>query len=908
MDGRPIELGHARQQCVLAALLMDANRVVSADQLVDRVWGDAGPGRARDTLYSYLSRLRQAFSQATDVRLVRQPGGYALQVESPTDVDRFRSLAVRARAATNEHAVALFGQAVELWQGVPFGALDNPWINQVRGQLDDELFALELDRNDVLLRLGRPITAPVGQARHPLDERLAGQLMLAAYRGGRQADALDHYRRVRTGLADELGVDPSPVLQRLYQQILAADPALDIEVRRPATDQPVPRQLPATVSRVVGRAEEWHALDSQLASVGTGTSTVITAISGTPGIGKTTLALGWAHAAASSFPDGQLYVNLRGFDPSGQVMAPAAVIVGFLTALGVAPRAVPAALDAQLALYRSLAADRRLLILLDNARDTAQVRPLLPGSPTCLVLVTSRHQLASLVAREHAQHLPLDLLSTSEARDLLAGFLDPGLIRSQERTVDELIARCAHLPLALSIAAARVLTTPGAALDTMVAALGRAPMPLGELSTGDGHDTDIRSVFSWSYQALPLDAARLFRILGLHPGPDVSSAASASAAGVSESDVRPMLGELTRANLLTQHAADRYRQHDLLHLYANELARRHDSADARQAALHRIMDHYLHSAYAADVALHADREPYTLGAVADGVTPETFDEPETAAHWMRVEHPVLIAAVRLAEEAGLDVHAWQLPWTIAAFLYRHGLWSDEIVVQRIALAAAERLGDGLGLARSHRNLGQAYALLGRHTEAQDHVERAYGHYLVRGDEGGLAAVGTSLAWVFERQGRYAEAQAAAERALHWHRILGDLTGQASALNMIGWYHAQLGDYRQALADCQEAVALYRKLGQRDGEANTLDSMGYIEHQLGQHQEAIAHYTTTLALRRELVGHRFGSARTLLKLGDTLLASGDEDAARTAYRDALSIFEEFGGAEVDTARARLAALP
>jgi DNA-binding SARP family transcriptional activator len=529
IDDRFFDVGPARQRCVLAALLVDANRSVPVEQLIDRVWADRPPQRAREVLYSYLSRLRHALAAANDVHIGRQSAGYILTVDPmAVDLHRFHRLLTEARAAGDDADEAdLLEQALGLWRGEAFGALDTPWVNTVRDDLDRQRLAAELERNDLALRRGRHAALLAGlsaaAATRPLDERLAAQLLLALYRSGRQADALAHYQQMRVRLADELGTDPSPPLQQLHQRILTSDPSLaapTAETTRPTAGSAPPRQLPTPPRSFTGRADALAILDALLTAHGEhSTAVVISALSGTAGIGKTALAVHWAHQVADRFPDGQLYVNLRGFDPGGQTMAPAEAIGGFLHALGMPPQRIPADLDARVGLYRSELSGRRILIVADNARDAAHVRPLLPGTPGCLVLVTSRSQLSGLVAADGAHPVTLDLLSTAEARELLAHRLGQHRIAAQRQAVEDIITSCSRLPLALAIVAARAAIRPSFGLDVLAKELHEARAGLDAFSDGEDPTTDIRAVFSWSYQRLSTDAARLFRLLGLAPGP-----------------------------------------------------------------------------------------------------------------------------------------------------------------------------------------------------------------------------------------------------------------------------------------------------------------------------------------------------------------------------------------------------
>jgi tetratricopeptide (TPR) repeat protein len=670
----------------------------------------------------------------------------------------------------------------------------------------------------------------------------------------------------------------------------------------------VPHQLPAAVAHFAGRAAELNTLTELLTDLagagaegGTGT-VVISAIGGTAGVGKTALAVHWAHQVADRFPDGQLYVNLRGFDPGGQVVDPADAIRRFLEALEVPPGRIPVDLDAQAALYRSLLADRRMLIVLDNARDTAQARPLLPGAPGSMVLITSRNALAGLVAAEDARPIALDLLAETEARQLLARRLGTDRVAAEPQAVKAITAACARLPLALAIVAARAAAHPGFQLADLADELRSSHARLDALAADDPA-SDVRAVFSWSYRGLTPDAARLFRLLGLHPGPDVSAAAAASLAGLPPRAVRPLLAELAHANLLLEHAPRRYTFHDLLRAYATENTRAEDAEEDRRAATHRMFDHYLHTAYPAARTLHPSGEEISLGSAQAGVTPEHLEDAGQALAWFGVEHPILLTAVEMAAGDGFDVHAWQLAWTLGDFLDWRGRWRDWENMQRVALAAARRLGDPSAQAVTHRLLGQAYTRLGRFEDADSELRQAVDLYRQAGDRVGEALTFYGFAWLRERQSCYAEALEYCRQTLAVFRAAGHRRGEARALNGIGWFQALLGENEQAITTCREALMLHQQLGHRVGEASTWDSLGYAYRQLGQHTEAIACYRRAVEVV-DGVGDRHGEADFLTHLGDTHYATGDRRGAHDAWQQALEILEDLQAPDADQLRIKL----
>jgi DNA-binding SARP family transcriptional activator len=606
VDGRPRPVRGLRRQAVLATLALHSGEVVSTGKLADVVWGKTAPPTAANTLQSHVSFLRTVLGSRAAI--LARPPGYVLDLgDDHTDVQLAEQfLRQGTQSADPARGARLLQDALALWRGQPLAdVVGLEWLEEQAERLD--LLGVRVRRALLTARLAAGEHAQLVPdleqmaADHPLDEQIHAELMLALYRSGRQADALAAYQRLRRTLGEELGIDPGQPLRDLEVAILRQDQALDALVpvsptARPAV--PVPAQLPSAVPAFVGRDAELAGLDALLRATvqatAAGTATlVIAALSGTAGVGKTALAVHWAHRAAAQFPDGQLYVNLRGFDPGGAV-EPSEALRGFLDALGVPAARIPESLPAQAGLYRSLLAGKRVLVVLDNAKDAGQARPLLPGSPGCLAIVTSRNQLTGLVATDGAYALTLDLLDSADARRLLACRLGSRRVAREPDAVDEIIASCARLPLALTIAAARAAASPGFPLAVLATDLRKATGVLDPLDGGDPA-TDVRAVFSWSYDALTTDAARLFRLLGLHPGPDIALPAAASLAATPPERAHALLAELTRAHLLAEHAPGRYGFHDLLRAYATELARTHDSQNVLSAAAHRVLDHYLHT-------------------------------------------------------------------------------------------------------------------------------------------------------------------------------------------------------------------------------------------------------------------------------------------------------------------------
>jgi DNA-binding SARP family transcriptional activator len=926
--GRAVAIPAGKQRVLLAALLLNANRVVSLPELAEALWASSPPASARVTIHNYVKRLRQALDGDGDARIATLPGGYLIRVDaSELDVSRFEAAQEAARDAARQGDWATTAEqlhaALSLWRGEPLVDVVSEMLAlQAVPRLEEMRLHAAEACIDAELRLGRhaEVIAELRQlaGTHPLRERLYALLMLALYRDGQQGEALATYQRARRVLIDELGTEPGPELRHLEQQVLEADPALELPAAetdttgdraglRPSRPAPavVPRQLPAPVRHFVGRADELKLLTSLLdpARAEEPETMVISAIGGTAGVGKTALALRWAHQVADRFPDGQLYVNLRGFDPSAAPVTPADAIRRFLTALREPGDPVPADDEASAALYRSLLAGRRMLIVLDNARDAGQVRPLLPGSPGCLVLVTSRSQLASLIAVEGAHPVALDVLTESDANELLARRIGAERTAAEPVAAAELIGACARLPLALAIATARAELQPGLSLAALAGELRDARGPLDALNAGDAASS-VQTAFSWSYQQLSQPAARMFRLLGLHPGPDITAAAAASLAGLDIGRAGGALRELIRASLLAEDTPGRFGFHDLLRAYAAELADSQDNPDQRQSAIHRMLDHYLHTADTASLVIHPRREEMTVAPPLPGVRPEDVTGYQQAMAWLEAEHRVLLAVLRQAADVGLDTYAWQLPTTLRMFLYRRGYWDSMLAAHQAGLEAGLRLGDLKAQASAHQGLATARRLLGHNEEAHTHLVRALELSLQAGDLPSEARAHDGLAALFGRQGRYRESLDNSLEALRAYQAVGNPGWLAFSLNNVGYFHALLGNYTDALGYCEHALTVQHELGDWAGQAHTLDSLGVSHQHLGHYADAVDCYSRALALARE-IGDRYVQAAVLSHLGDAHDAGGNPRAAREAWQQALEIFNDLNDPSAGELRGKLA---
>jgi DNA-binding SARP family transcriptional activator len=855
VDGTRADLGHARQRCVLAVLLLEVNQVVSVDRLIERVWGGRPPTSVRNTLYGYLYRLRRL----VPVDIERRSGGYALMADPMSvDVHRFTALVAQARAASDDDvALGLFDTALALWRGDPFADLEAPFVSEVRAALDRQRLAAELDRNDCALESGRHadllVTLPDLAEAHPLDERLAGQLMLALHRSGRQAEALEHYLCVHRRLTDELGAEPSTALRRVHQEVLGAGESAG----------PLPRQLPAAPWSFTGRADAMAELDKA-----TSDSVVVTGIVGAGGIGKTWLALNWAHRRLDRFPDGQLHVDLRGFDPAAKPTPPAQALRSLLGALGAQPDPGDD-VDALAARYRSVMAGKRMLVLLDNAFDAGQVIPLLPGTSTSVVLVTSRHMLSELVTRHGAKLVGLDAMKPAEATELLVRHLGAERVVAAPDAVAAILSHCVGLPLALSIAAARAAAYPDFPL-TMVASELR-----------DDRLDSLRAVFAASYHVLDAEAARVFRLIGAAPGPDISVRAACALTGLPLPRLRTALRRLETAHLIQRYEATRYRMHDLVRLYAAE-----QETDLK--AVRALVDFYVETAHSADRGLSHQS---TWVSAPGKSEPLEFTDAEEAMTWLVAEHPGLVAAQLWAAQHEEHEAVWHLAWALDTFYWRRGMVDLHLASWRAGIASAHHLDDAT-LAQGHRSLSHALMRVGDQAGAQEHLLAALEVYSRMGASLEQGHVNHDIAAVMHRNGNTVDAIASVERALDFYRRAEAKLWEANALNSLGWFLADVGDHERGRVHCARAVALCRALGYREGEAAARDSLGHIAHETGAQHRALAHYRHTVRLRREL-GDAYEEADALVWLGKVHAALGQITEARAVWHEALALYRDQG---------------
>ncbi|MFI5841945.1 tetratricopeptide repeat protein [Catenuloplanes sp. NPDC051500] len=932
-DDEPVELTSAGQRAVLGLLALAGGQAVTRPELIDSLWGDEPPASAVNVLQTYVKHLRRRLepgrpSRSRSALLPHIGDGYALRVTADTlDLLCFRQLSAQAAVARREgddhRAAALLEQALRQWQGAPLAD-----VPQLAGH--PKVIAVAAERSAALARFGE-LKIALGEveealpalaeavAAQPLDEAGQARLIRAYAAAGRRADAFEAYHAARRRLADELGVDPGPELRAAHDTVL--HDTVPHEATPVVPRRRVPAQLPADVPDFVGRGDELTHLDALL-DVNT---VLISALSGTAGVGKTALAVRWAHRARARFPDGQLYINLRGYDVERPVQAGEA-LARFLRALGVPGQDVPLDADERADRYRSLLDGRRMLIVLDNAASVAQVRPLLPGTPGCLTLVTSRDGLPGLVARHGARRLDLDLLPHTDAVLLLRRLIGPRCDDDTAAT-DELAERCARLPLALRVAAELALARPSVPLRQLAGELADERRRLTMLDAGGDPETGVRAVFSFSYRQLPEAAARAFRLLGLHPGPDVEPYAAAALFGAPVAHARDLLEALAGAHLVQRSAVGRYTLHDLLRAYASELA----FLDGDETGTTRLLDAWLFTARTAMDTLHpAERDRHaSLGTPPSPIAP--VGEPMTAQVWLDEERANLAAAVAHAAAHGHPAHAVRLTVTLLRYLEGGGHVAEAVAMHTYARAAAQLTGDTGAEARLLNNLALVYSQQGRFAQAAEHLRAAIdlarrcgdheeearalgnlGHvdsWLGRYDDAaarlgealalcrrtgnrpGEARVLGNLGQIYRRQGRHADADRHLRESVVLCRGISDHIGEAYALVSLGHVAAGQGRLEDA-SDCHlAALRLFRRSTERGGEALALDGLGTAELALGD-PSGFDRLLQALAIFRRL-GERAGEAQAGNSIGEAHAAAGRHDAAREAHTAALSVAREIG---------------
>ncbi|HEX4721677.1 MAG TPA: BTAD domain-containing putative transcriptional regulator [Pseudonocardiaceae bacterium] len=862
VDGEPVTIGSPGARALLLLLLLSANQVVSFDRIVDGLWGDDPPATARTIVHGYISRVRRVLESVAghSAQLLTRAPGYELRVdESRVDLFRARRLLDAARGQESGRRAELLRTAAALFRGaVPV----NPPTDAVAVELAELRLVIIAERIEADLELGRHAEL-IGELRnlvrtHPFDEVLVSQLIRALYLAGQRADALETYRTFQRRVADELGIDPGPQLRELHESLLRDDPTLretpasNGQSAPPQANPVVPAQLPPAASAFTGRDSELAWLN-QLADDQDTVATTVAVITGAAGVGKSALAVTWGHRAVARFPDGVLFAGLRGFDADQPPLDVADVLPRFLLALGVRAADLPEELDEQGALYRSLLAARRVLVVLDDARDSEHVRPLLPGGSGSLVLVTSRRRLDGLVARSGARLLPLTTLAAGPATRLIARAAEGAGVPITVRQAADLARLCDHLPLALRVVAARLAVHPGRTVDNLLAELSDERTRLAALDLEDA-DTSVRAALDVSYHGLHPAIGSAFRMLGLVPGPTVDPFAVAALCGTDVVAARRRLRSLAEANLLAEAGAHRYLMHDLVRLHARGLAHTELSDTETADALDRLLDYYLCACDHARRLLHPPRDDVDLRARQPRIAMPTLVSAGQALDWFDAEWPNLSELLRATVSAGRHRHAWQLVLLTSHFLTTRSTYSDWSHWGLTGLASARADGDAEG---------EVLMLI-------------------------------VLATARSRYGHAAEALEDAESALGLATELGDPRHIYAALGNVGSCLYEQGRYREALHCDQESYRLAVRTGDLMAQAHALNNMSQVEREIGQRDPAMSHVRTAVALFDEIgdVGYRRLAMNNLIEL---CLEIGQLDEAETLARQAL---DAIGGERPD----------
>ena len=955
---------------VLAVLLLQAGQVVSTDRLISEVWPEERPARASNSISIYVLRLRRLIGDPDGKVLVTRYPGYQLLVTADDiDAGRFARLASEGRqalsAGKSQRAADLLDQALSLWHGsraladVPA----SPLVSAEAGGLEEaRIEALEL-RIQAELACGRQAQVVAELHRllvdHPIREGMWALLMRALYSSGRQAEALGAYARAREVIADELGVEPSAELRQLHQQMLQADggpgrpgsatktTAADSpfaawpsgpQARPPAATQggpgdpppgamtaaaagpadagpgypvaaplPLLAQLPADIPDFTGRVGHLRNLRDLLSGPRRPDSpgaVVVAAVIGAGGLGKTTLAVHAAHLLRPHYPDGQLYANL--VRPNAPPVPPSDILARFLRDLGVDPGRIPAGEEERAAQYRSLLTDRRVLIVLDDARDAAQVRPLLPGSGSCAVLVTTRNRMPDLAG---SRFIDLDVLDPAEAQDLFASIIGRSRAGSEPEATADVLTACAGLPLAIRIAGARLAARGGWTVRNLARRLSDERRRLDELKTGD---LAVRACFEVSFASLPrpdaddVDPAHAFRLLGTWQGRTIGLPAAAALIGQPERCVADALEDLVDAQLLQSPAPDRYRFHDLLRAYAAGRANLEETPAMRDGAVRRVLAWYLHTVDAVAHMVSPHHYKIQLAPLEAGCEPLGFLSLDEALNWCEVERTNLVTATRQAAASGLHALAWQLPVAAFGFFNRRTYWADWVETHHIALSSVRVLGDKRGEALVLNNLGMAFARR-RMDEAAGYFEQALAIRREIADLPGEAQTASNLADTYRRLRRYDEALALLKRALEIQRQAANPYSEAVVLNNLGETYLSLGRVTEAVDSLDHAREMFRDIGEIRGEGYALDNLGEAYLSLGRVAPAIGVLERALELR-DSAGDRFDAADTLRHLVRAHVAGQQPDQAGAYLRRAVLIYEELGDdAQASAVRAQFRGL-
>jgi DNA-binding SARP family transcriptional activator/tetratricopeptide (TPR) repeat protein len=951
-DDRPLPLGTPQQRATLAVLLLEPRRLVPVSRLIEAIWGDRPPASALKTLHGYVYRLRRSLQDQPGVVLRGSSGGYLLETDpQQIDLHRFRGLVAAAEAGDDHARVALLADAVALWRGSAMADTGSALLRSIAAGLEEERLAALEGRLAALVRLGRhaDCVAELTQlvAAHPLREQSRAQLMLALFRCGRQGDALALYRAGRDLLVSDLGVEPGPELRRLHEQMLRGDPQLtpprpdphpthaSAAPYSPATGRgrpAAPFEVPHDVAGFTGRGGALAELDALLATVEDGShgGAVITAIDGLGGVGKTALVAHWAHRVRARFPDGVLWLDLRGYDPHQPPLAAGEALAQLLRGAGMPAGDVPDDPGERARVYRSALAGGRWLVVLDSAGSAEQVRPLLPGSGSCLSVVTGRTVLAGLLATEGAHRIPLQPLRTREATTLLGAILGAPRLAAEPQAATDLAGLCGHLPLALRVAAANVLTRPGLSLASYVAEFGTDR--LGGLGADRDPSAALRTTLDLSYRALPEPARRVFTLLGAYPGADTTVPAAAALAGWPAANSEAALAQLCNAHLLEEHTTGRYRMHDVVRAYAAERANAEHAATTT-AALRRLRGWCLSTTRRAVRQAGLPRLLIPADAADSGDEAELgFDDDAAAMSWLESERPNLVALVCVTAEHDLDPATWRIALELRGFLRLRRYATDWLSSAQAALSAAQRAGTRTDQAASWHNVGHARWSVGEYPAAIDCYQHALADSRAAGWPAGVAGSLSALGSVYHDLGQHADAIEHYQQALAIEGdplppplrliTLGSLglvyqtTGRlpaaidcftqvlelaeragaddfaATSLGNLGMIHTALGNLTQARDLLDRALHRYRQVGSRNGEANVLASLAMLNTETGHHDDGAYQATLAVRIARD-IGDRRIECDALAASGTVSHRHGDLPAARNRLQEAIDIGEAIG---------------
>ncbi|TCB95417.1 tetratricopeptide repeat protein [Micromonospora zingiberis] len=934
-SGVELDLGPRQQRLVLALLLAHVDRVVPVGEIVDALW-EQPPSSAVNVVQRHIGGLRRLLepdfaSRSASRWIVSDPVGYRLLADAEQlDLLRFRALRERGIAAEHagrtDEALSHYVTALPLWRG-PCGSIPELQSQQppVFGLVDRECVDL-VRRTADLAQRGCAVRSVLPALRRaaelfPLDEALHAQLLATLSADGKQAEAIAVYQDICRRLADDLEVGPGEQLRQAYTSVLRANGTRAVAGTSPQatmphrhdgvpagarTDRsPLPAQLPHDLPQFIGRGTALRRAASAIEGNASARATMpILAIDGLPGIGKTTFAVHLAHQLAAGYPDGQLYVDMRGFDPNG-ALDPSDALQGFLNAFGLPDSEIPTEMQARSGLYRSALAGRRVLVVVDNVRDAEQVRPLLPGAPGCVVLVTSRRRLTALATGFGADLITLDMLSIEQSRELVTARMGAAEALAERDAMDQIAQRCGGLPLALAVVAARAMTYPGNPLPDIARELRHAGNNL-DVFTSDDLENQVRAVFSWSYRLLSPRAMHLFRLLPLHRGPDIAMPAVASLLGASTQETRGLLGELVRTRLLVEHVAGRYRTHDLIRAYAHELSLESEPEAVRQQALGRLADHYRQSAHRASFGRLAPALSVPPPKPMSGVTIVELSGFAEATAWFTAERHVLKSLIQGAIDDGESEIAWQLALNMQVFFQHEGWWHDWVTITRSCLQATVKAGDTLGEAHIRRSLAGAVHTLGDREEAIGLLTDALRLFTERGAGREQALVHRNLGQVYLVLQERSAAIGHFEQAVRIFESVADVSQHATALYCLAGAHARSGSHELATVLAHEALAMCDRIGDALGRGECYLTLADVSQAQGNYDESVRHYRLAIDSFGN-AGSRTSMAECYLHFGATAQRFGDRVTARDAWEEVLTILAEAALPLADDARRRLAAL-